>query len=296
MTKWSGDVAQLYKGHGADGARLLDPRLKHWLARYCPGQDLFDGGCGTGWLMAYALGCGAKRVFGIDNSQKMVELARGTLRNFDDILGENEVALGDVTATSQIDAGSFGLSLSVNVGCNLDSKGLQAMFQEAYRLLKSGGHMIVTLPANLDVLFLRDGADPDTIRAECNQRLIDTGDPQSLADMGEVFRATIVWDTASQRYRLVYVGERLPDGTPIFRKLAGINGSSGLVVPNNWHKPAAYLEACTLADFEVIESHEGKFASEIDRLAWNKGVSPTDQIGELTVNCCVFEAYVLRKP
>ncbi len=294
MTEWIGDAAELYNlaRHGADGARLLDLKLGELLSEYCPNARVYDKGCGSGRFMVDALQLGAMSVFGMDNNPDMVNLAKNALRDFGYIDCEGAVKVGDVTSTLDWKGDAFTLCLSINVGCNV--KNLLKMFQEAYRVLARGAHMIVTLPANLNLLFLRYGADSSELRSQCNEELLRTGDPFSLKHLGDVFRGTVI--KYEQSYRLVRPDESVPNGTEIWRKLAGLGDNPGLVVPNVWWPESAYIEAAERSNFKLINDYHGRFRCGNDLMEWNRKVPDTDKISVMACQHDVFRILFFRKP
>lgn len=99
----------------------------------CTGLDVVELGCGTGYVSAWAKRRGARRVLGIDNSERQLATARRLAAEHDlDI----EWVHGNAEAVPQPDA-SFDVAVSeygAAIWCDPE-----AWLTEAWRLLRPGG-------------------------------------------------------------------------------------------------------------------------------------------------------------
>ena len=141
---------------------------------------------------------------------------------------------------------SFDTALSINVGCAIPN--LKEHFEEMARVLRTGGHAIVTAPGSLGTTFTTYG---DGRRKIWNLREALAG-VNSDADMmrvagehNDILRATIL--SEERQYRLAVGVGQLASGQAIHRKIPG------LVVPNHYHSQSDYESAMELAGLDIVE-------------------------------------------
>lgn len=116
---------RFYRYHEAPwrGARDLDP-LRPWL----DGGPVLELGCGNGKLLHPLRGAG-ERVVGIDISWHAVRRVGGA------------VVLADASELPFAD-GSFSSVMDIHCTGHLTPEGRVAAFEEAFRVLRPGGHLI----------------------------------------------------------------------------------------------------------------------------------------------------------
>jgi SAM-dependent methyltransferase len=102
------------------------------------GKTILDAGCGPGFYSEWLVQHGAKKVFGIDASPKMIELARKRLG------ADADLRVADLNQPLDfLDSESFDLVLSPLV---LDYvKDWRRLFKEFYRILRAGGHFVFSI-------------------------------------------------------------------------------------------------------------------------------------------------------
>ncbi|MDQ3799439.1 MAG: class I SAM-dependent methyltransferase [Acidobacteriota bacterium] len=104
------------------------------------GKTILDAGCGPGVYSEWLIERGARRVFGIDASPKMLKLARQRLG------GAANVEFREANMNEPLDfieSESFDLVLSpLAVDYVADWRGL---FREFYRVLRAGGHFVFSI-------------------------------------------------------------------------------------------------------------------------------------------------------
>ena len=134
-----------YHKHRLDVIRELIP---HELLG--PGQKVFDFGCGDAIHFSEFLETGA-RIEGVDISTEMIKLAHRRLTDggYDDSL----VQVADVGYLQSIPSASLDALLSFNVLAYLTDDENKLFYQEASRIVRSGGYLVVTHSNELFDLF-----------------------------------------------------------------------------------------------------------------------------------------------
>lgn len=107
-----------------------------YLRRLPKDARLLDGGCGLGDWTVY-LNRNGNSTLGLDISQKTIVQLR-------DLFPDAEFAVGDIRETGRPDE-SFDAYFSWGVFEHFE-EGLQRCIGEAYRILKPGGHLFVSVP------------------------------------------------------------------------------------------------------------------------------------------------------
>lgn len=94
---------------------------------------VLDAGCGTGKLSEYA----GRSVVGIDFSDTMLHVAKKR---------SSSLVRGDLNGSLPFPSSTFGAVVSLNVLYTLEEP--EKMLQEAYRVLESGGELILATPTS----------------------------------------------------------------------------------------------------------------------------------------------------
>ncbi|QQR83819.1 methyltransferase domain-containing protein [Candidatus Peregrinibacteria bacterium] len=257
---WGKDDAQHYEvaKHGPDGRVFLDPYLYQMLLpEHLAGATVADLGCGTGPWSQHVIKQGASEVIGVDLNQAMLDQAREKMIP-NATFGQQDVA------KLNLDDDKFDRILSINVGCNLPSESFEKHFEEAHRIAKPGGRMIVTAPDSLLVPFT-DGEQTEDIQEELNRLLAEkNGDVKAaIGALRHVLRATFVVDENGKNPTLVTDENKhlVKPGKPMIRRIPG------LVVPNNFHTANEYISAAAFAGWEVRQLVQAAFRCEKERVA-----------------------------
>ena len=107
-----------------------------YLARMPKGARLLDGGCGLGdWTLFFSRR--GHPTLGLD-------ISRATVAKLNELFPEGEFVLGDIRHTGLPDD-SFDAYFSWGVFEHFED-GCQACIAEAYRVIKPGGHLFITVP------------------------------------------------------------------------------------------------------------------------------------------------------
>ena len=106
-----------------------------------PKQQIFDFGCGDAVLFPWFLETGGK-IEGIDISPEMIEFGQQRLTNWG--LDSSLIQVADVNYLKNIPSASLDGLLSFNVLAYLTDEEELTSYQEASRIVKSGGYLIVT--------------------------------------------------------------------------------------------------------------------------------------------------------
>ena len=131
------DAESYYSRHS--GGHILR-YLSRWLD--FTSCDILDYGCGPGYLMEHLVRKSRGRVFGLDFSTDSVAKANARLAGHPHFAG----ALQTASIPSPFQSGSMDLVIAVEVIEHLSNDKLQAMLSEINRLLKVGGHLVLTTP------------------------------------------------------------------------------------------------------------------------------------------------------
>lgn len=115
-----------------------------------PNQQIFDFGCGDAVLFPWFLETGGK-IEGIDISPEMIEFGQQRLTNWG--LDSSPIQVADVNYLKKIPSASLDGLLSFNVLAYLTDEEELTFYQEASRIVKSGGYLIVTHSNNLFDMF-----------------------------------------------------------------------------------------------------------------------------------------------
>ncbi len=127
---------------GPKGAVARIPRkpeyrvMAPYLARLGDGARLLDGGCGLGDWTVYFNRNG--------HSTLGIDISRATVEKLKALFPDTEFAVGDVRQTGLADE-SFDAYFSWGVFEHFE-EGLQRCVREAFRVLKPGGHLFVSVP------------------------------------------------------------------------------------------------------------------------------------------------------
>ncbi|MFZ0564984.1 MAG: class I SAM-dependent methyltransferase [Chlamydiales bacterium] len=247
-------------GRGEDSKLFLDPHLKNELQEVS-GQMVLDVGCRTGDWSLVAAQNGAT-VCAVESKADLIERAQSAIANAG---VEKQVTLlqGDVI-NLPCQAATFDRALSVNVGCQLPAavnlfsppkekeKGLEAHFKELARVVKEGGHLVVSAPLSSDVLFTDGSCSDEEVQAHIQRVLEKIGasdDPDlivaCLSELKEVMRATFM--RRDERLVLVIDEGQLKRGESIWYKVP--DGA----VSSYYHTEEDYLIALKSSGFFCVE-------------------------------------------
>jgi len=134
-----------YHKHRLDVIRSLIPA-----ELFKQNQQIFDFGCGDAVIFPWFLERGGK-IEGIDISPEMIEFGQQRLTNWG--LDSSLIQVADVNYLKHIPSASLDGLLSFNVIAYLTDEEELTFYQEASRIVKSGGYLIVTHSNNLFDLF-----------------------------------------------------------------------------------------------------------------------------------------------
>jgi cyclopropane fatty-acyl-phospholipid synthase-like methyltransferase len=112
------------------------------------GRNVLDFGCGPGFLIAHLLRQVREgKVFGIDFSPKAVSATNSKFEKFPSFGGAVQVK----EFPSSFDSSSMDVIVSVELIEHLNDEQMKEMLTEAYRLLKTGGKLVLTTPNKEDL-------------------------------------------------------------------------------------------------------------------------------------------------
>ncbi len=134
--EYAGALNDRYHRHRLAVIRSLIPAKL-----FAKGRRILDFGCGDAVLLPEFLESGAQ-IQGIDASRQMVELGQSRLAN----AGWNKdlVRVGGVNYLRRIKDASLDSILSFNVLAYLDAAEEKTFYQEARRIIKNGGYLVIT--------------------------------------------------------------------------------------------------------------------------------------------------------
>lgn len=117
---------------------------------YREGTKIFDFGCGDAIHFDQFLNKGVE-ISGMDISSKMIELAKGRLGK--DASGSEIVAVGGAAEMAKLQSAQFDAIFSFNVLAYLTHQEEETFYEQARRILKPGGFLIVTHSNELFDMF-----------------------------------------------------------------------------------------------------------------------------------------------
>ncbi|HEX4823845.1 MAG TPA: class I SAM-dependent methyltransferase [Candidatus Polarisedimenticolaceae bacterium] len=160
-------IWEYFQNEGAGSFRLAGPRLRYVAGLFAAGADVLDIGVGDGTFERLAAARGV-RVFVLDPDSQAIERAR------------TELSLGDRARTGLIDKlpwpdGSFDGVVVSEVLEHLDDATLAAGLDEIRRVLKPGGRIVGTVPADEPLESQR------VVCPDCGRRFHRWGHEQSFS-------------------------------------------------------------------------------------------------------------------
>jgi SAM-dependent methyltransferase len=282
-TNWQKGAANIYAStkHGIDGDKFLDPYFLELVLSNIAGQNVIDLGCGAGHWGIVCHQNRAQSVIGIDINSEMItaanqakEIGINTNDSNCDLESKVTFKVGDVTKLSEYEDNSFDKAISINVGCNLSDDALLQHLKEAFRVLKPGASLIVTAPANLNLIFTDGTKSTSECIKEINKLLSALPEGLEFKDFSTIIRqnfpfilrATFTKDSAG-RYTLLCdqtgTNCEIQSGAEIFRKLPS------LVVPNIFHPDNLYSDLARIAGFNISKHLTPKFESTAELELYN---------------------------
>lgn len=133
---YSDELSNNYHSHRLE---VIDALIPEELYQY--GKQIFDFGCGDAVHFDKFLQAGAN-INGVDISQEIITIAKNRLINVNS--NPNLIKVGDVYGLAELKDNSLDGIISFNVLAYLTNEEEQFFYKQAYRLLKPGGHLIVT--------------------------------------------------------------------------------------------------------------------------------------------------------
>jgi ubiquinone/menaquinone biosynthesis C-methylase UbiE len=132
-------VEALNGDYHTDRLRMIDELIPREL--YAPGRHVFDFGCGDAVHFPAFVEAGAL-IQGVDIAPEMIARAAERLQQ----AGHNAALarLGDVSALKSLRDGELDALLSFNVLAYLTSAEERTFYEQARRVIRPGGHLIVT--------------------------------------------------------------------------------------------------------------------------------------------------------
>lgn len=135
------------EGEEALHKNIIDPLIFRFLQRY-EGLSVLEVGCGNGYLLR-KVATKARRVIGLDNSHKLLSIARRNTRGIQNI----SLDRGDVTKTLPYANERFDVVIA-NMLLQYVPE-LKKFAQESARVLKDGGNLIVIVDPPGRALYIR---------------------------------------------------------------------------------------------------------------------------------------------
>ena len=199
---------------------FLDPTIGKFLEMEAPGKKIVDIGCGTGYFCCQAAQCGAKSVDGFDKQEKMVDLAKQAIAQFNTV----NIQLGDVMNTPY-DDNTFDIALSTFVTCELPIEVIPKHFEELYRVLIPGGKaLVLNLSKGAFRTNLMDGANQTIVQEKIDQMLTGLPDnptqqqiSKALEGFHEAVRVCFAFDKNGSLFQVKDVTQ-LVNGQPVVQK------------------------------------------------------------------------------
>jgi ubiquinone/menaquinone biosynthesis C-methylase UbiE len=112
--------------------------LKEIIPKNLKNKVILDLGCGDGRWSEYLSKLGAKKVFGIDISQDMLDLAKQRIK--DKLLSNIKIIRADI---QNLPFSNFSIDLAFSVFSLMYFRNLEAVIKEIGRTLKNGGHLYI---------------------------------------------------------------------------------------------------------------------------------------------------------
>ena len=112
----------------------LEANVLNIMLKCVEGKKVLDLGCGTGRGIKQLYGLNAGEVYGVDVSEKMLEIAKKKFKTANLVLADSEKLPFEYESFDVV----TGLFLIVHIG------DLRKTFDEAYRVLKKGGVFILS--------------------------------------------------------------------------------------------------------------------------------------------------------
>ena len=251
--------------YGTIGSAFLDDAITCELKKLVPGKRVLDIGCGAGYWSYTAAQFGAKTVAGFDIQEEMVDLAKQTTLQFDNV----HIQVGDA-ADMPYDDASFDVALSFFVTCNLSPKAFAKHFQELHRVLVPGGKAILLIPTDWSHsrLYTKIDADPTTVEDNIAQILSKMPKNPTTAQVTEAFKDSddilvtcFAVDAEGDIFRIKNINQ-LTHGQPIWRK------TEVMLFPNFLYSDRSTIERFLNAGFHINKIED--LYSEERRIAYNK--------------------------
>ena len=251
--------------YGTIGSAFLDDAITCELKKLVPDKRVLDIGCGAGYWSYTAAQFGAKTVAGFDIQEEMVDLAKQTTLQFDNV----HIQVGDA-ADMPYDDASFDVALSFFVTCNLSPKAFAKHFQELHRVLVPGGKAILLIPTDWSHsrLYTKIDADPTTVEDNIAQILSKMPKNPTTAQVTEAFKDSddilvtcFAVDAEGDIFRIKNINQ-LTHGQPIWRK------TEVMLFPNFLYSDQSTIEQFLNAGFHINKIED--LYSEERRIAYNR--------------------------